>query len=203
MPHHILKTPLPIATLAMADSDAPTDGPYSVPEFRRRLLAGHIDRNTVVRMPGGEKWMLLPSFLDSPPQSRELTTRRDRLRSASAYRSVRRLVSVAAWVLYGSALHTVLAEKPLFGWLVGESCMALSDRSVLALLWAFLGLFVQFGGAMVVDVFDLLMGVGAFRLDRIPEKNGQPDAVGESSSRESGPQSECSANLSRDESAGN
>jgi hypothetical protein len=201
-PHFFLNALLQIPTQAMADSKAPIDGPFSLPEFRRRLVAGQIDRNTVVRMPNGDRWMLLPSFLDSPPQSRGLTTRRERLRSASAYRSFRWLVVVAAWLCYGSALHAALSEESLIGWLFGKSRMGLSNRPGLALLLVFLGLFVQFGGAMVVDLFDLLLGVGVFRMDRAPEKNQSPQADGESSSKERGPQPECSANRGHDDSAG-
>lgn len=90
----------------------------------------------------------------------------------------------------------------MIGLLFGESRMVIPHRPGLALLMVLVGLFVHFGGAMVVDLFDLLLGGGVFRMDRAPEKNHRLDAGRESSSKECGSQPECSANWSHDDPAG-
>jgi hypothetical protein len=170
----------------MAHHDAPTDGPFPLPEFRRRLEDGRIDRNTVVRMPDGEEWMLLPSVLDSAPQSRALTARRDRLRRATAYRSVRWLVGIVAWLFYVPALNALFSERPLLGLLWGtvEARVDFAVRFGSGLLLGLVGLFVQFGGAMVVDLFDLLLGVAMFRRERTSDKKLQTRVNGDLDSRE-------------------
>jgi hypothetical protein len=177
----------------MADHDAPTDGPFSLSEFRRRYWDGRIDRNTVVRMPDGKEWMLLPSFLDSAPRSNGLTSRRDRLRRATAYGAIRWLLGIVAWLFYVPALNVLFSEQPLLGMVFGfeEVRMDFALRMGSGLLLGLAGLLVQLGGAMVVDLFDLLLGVAIFRLERTSEKIRQPGVNPNSTSQESSPAPEC------------
>ena len=152
---------------SMPDHDTSTDGPFTLPEFKRRLAEGQIHKNTMVRMPDGREWMLLPSFLNSSPTSGSLVKRLACLRKETAYRPVRWLVSVVAWLAYISA-----AEIFLFGHFLNFPINSIEwevpgfvVRFGFAFLLGLAGKVVEATGLMFVDLFDTLLGMQVLRVN--------------------------------------
>jgi hypothetical protein len=161
----------------MSESEKPTEGPISLQEFEQRLSTGAIHRNTRVRMPDGREWMLLPSSVGSNSVSTDQIKRLQRLRRETAYRPVRWLVTILAWLCYSPCLALVFSEQ-FSAWLLrGTEGVGpgFGTRLGFALLLGVGGLLVQSGGAMLVDLFDLRLALSDRRPD-CPGKNQGPRA---------------------------
>jgi len=161
-------------TQAMSDSDTPTDGPISLQEFEKRLTGGQITKNTRVRMPNGQEWMLLPSSLRSDAVSTTQIRNLGGLRRRTASGPVWWLLKALAWLCYFPAFALVLFER-FSGWLFRFPEGVAPDftaRLECALLLGLTGLLVQCGGAMLVELFDLLLAMHRSRLDRSESNKG-------------------------------
>ncbi len=121
-------------------------------------------------MPDGQEWMLLPSHMRSESVPTVQIRHLARLRRGTAYRPARWLVKMVAGLCYVSAVALVCFEQfstwPLNGAEGGPSAFAV--RFGCALLLGFAGLLVQCGGAMLVDLFDLLL---AQNVPRPPDRS--------------------------------
>jgi hypothetical protein len=141
------------------DTDTSTEGPLSLQELERRLSKGEISKNTRVRMPDGAEWMLLPSSTRSEPAAFDQIRRLKRLRRGTAYGSVRWVVKCVAWLCYASAVDLVFFER-FSGWLPtggGALHPEFNVRLQAALLLGLVGWLLNAVGAMLVDLFDLLL----------------------------------------------
>lgn len=167
----------PKTTHAMSDSEIPTEGPISLQEFEKRLTGGQITKNTRVRMPDGQEWMLLPSCMRSEPVSTVPGRQLARLRRETAYGWARWLVRIVAWLCYLPALALVFVKPFLSGLFRGVEAGApdFAARFGCAFLLWLAGQLVQCGGAMLVDLFDLLLATHISRSDR--SENNQGSAV--------------------------
>lgn len=156
----------PATTLTMSDTDTPTDGPISLQELEKRLTRGEISKNTRVRMPDGQEWMLLPSSTRSEPAGTDQIRRLNRLRRNTAYGSVRWLLKFVAWLFYVAAVALVFFERFSSWLLIGSEELRLDFalRIKCALLLGLTGFLVDFGGEMLVDLFDLLLAKHSCRI---------------------------------------
>jgi hypothetical protein len=158
----------------MPDSDPPTDGPMSLQEFEKRLARGQITKNTRVRMSNGQEWMLLPSSLRSEAVPTTQVRSLEGLHKRSASGSVRRLLMALTWVCFLTAFALVLFER-FSGWLFRFPESVSPDftlRLECALLLGLTGLLVRCGGAMLVDLFDLLLATHVSQVDRSENNRG-------------------------------
>ena len=125
-------------------------------------------------MPDGQEWMLLPSHMRSEPVPTVQIRHLARLRRGTAYRSARWLVKMVAGLCYVPAVALVCFEPfsiwPLNGAEGGPS--AFDVRFGCALLLGVTGLLVQCGGAMLVDLFDLLLAMNISRSDHSENNKG-------------------------------
>jgi len=123
-------------------------------------------------MPDGQEWMLLPSSLRSEAVATTQTRDLEGLQRRSAPGSARLLLRALAWLCYFPAFALVLFER-FSAWLFRFPEGVAPDfaaRLECALLLGLTGLLVQCGGAMLVEVFDLLLGMHVSRFDR-PQNN--------------------------------
>jgi hypothetical protein len=158
----------------MSDSDTPTDGPISLQEFEKRLAGGKITKNTRIRMPDGQEWMLLPSSMRSEAVSTTQVRNLEGFRGKSASGSVRQLLMALAWLCYFPAFALVLFER-FSGWLFRFPEGVSPDfaaRLECALLLGLTGVLVQCAGAMLVDLFDLLLATHVSRIHRSENNKG-------------------------------
>jgi hypothetical protein len=158
----------------MSDSDTPTDGPISLQEFEKRLAGGKITKNTRIRMPDGQEWMLLPSSLSSEAASTAQVRKLEGPHRRSASRSVRQLLMALAWLCYFPAFALVLFER-FSGWLFRFPEGVSPDfaaRLECALLLGLTGVLVQCAGAMWVDLVDLLLATHVSRIHRSENNKG-------------------------------
>lgn len=157
----------------MPDSEFPTEDPISLQEFEKRLTGGLI-KNTRVRMPDGQEWMLLPSYTRSEPVPTVQIRHLARLRRESAYRSARWLVKIVAWLCYVPVVALIFFER-FSAWLfqgVEGTPPDFAVRIGCVLCLGLMGLLVQCGGAMLVDLFDLLLATHVSRVDRSENNRG-------------------------------
>jgi hypothetical protein len=156
----------PATTLTMSDTDTPTEGPISLQELEKRLTNGEISKNTRVRMPDGQEWMLLPSSTRSEPAGTDQIRRLNRLRRETAYGSVRWLLKFVAWLSCVAAVALVFFERFSSWLLIGSDELQLEFalRIKCALLLGLAGFLLDFGGEMLVDLFDLLLAKHSCRI---------------------------------------
>ncbi len=125
-------------------------------------------------MSDGQEWMLLPSSLRSEGTSTTPVRKLDVPNGRCASGSVRRLLKALAWLCYSPAFALVSFER-FSGWLFrfpeGVS-PDFATRLECALLLGLMGMLVQCGGAMLVDVIDLLLATHVSLFHRSENNKG-------------------------------